>query len=260
MTSADSSPPDRTEWLAIAEAAGEDEGSAASRQQVCHAVAKALAGAGDSLWVVGSIFGGDRVSGASPFQFGDDAVVGLSTVTQIGAQLCSGAITLLEIDNRYGAMALLRQLVEVEYLAWAFAEDHEEAAEWLRSDKETRRRMWQPRHLRERSGNRFRGKDYQFHCELGGHPTPEGGPLLPDHQRLSAFWWWYELAVHGVSVWEYVVVAAARLDYSTHVDNAAEAVGLDQKIRRWREVDLLRSASIDGVRMADEGIGDDNPT
>jgi hypothetical protein len=245
---------DRSEFQAIAQAAGEDEESAASRQKVCHAVAKALASAGDSLWVVGSFFGGDRVSGASPFQFGSDAVVGLSTVTQVGAELCSGAITLLEVDNRYGAMALLRQLVEVEYLAWAFAEDHEVAAEWLRSDKESRRRMWQPRHLRQRSGDRFRGKDYQFHCELGGHPTPEGRPLLPDHQRMSAFWWWYELAVHGVSVWEYVVAAAGQLDCSTHVDSADEDTGLGQKIRQWREVDLLGSASIGGIGMVDKEI------
>jgi len=243
--------PDRSEWQAIAQTAGLDPDAADSRRQVCVALATTLAKAGDSLWVVGSIFGSDRVSGASPFQFGSDAVVGLATVTQIGGELCSGIISLLDLDNRYAAMALLRQLVEVEYLAWAFAEDNEEAANWLRSDKEARRRMWQPRHLRERSGDRFRGKDYQMHCELGGHPTPEGRPLLPDHERMSSFWWWYELAVHGVSVWEYVTAASALADYSTHTDSAARKSGLDLKIKRWRETDRLKDITIGTAHLAE---------
>jgi hypothetical protein len=120
---------DRSEWQAIAQAAGLDDDAAESRRQVCLTVATTLANAGDSLWVGGSIIGGDRVSGVSPFRFGSDAVVGLATVTQIGGELCSGTISLLDLDNRYAAMALLRQLVEVEYLAWAFAEDNEEAAQ-----------------------------------------------------------------------------------------------------------------------------------
>lgn len=44
----------------------------------------------------------------------------------------------------------MRQLVEVEYLTWAFAEDEDEAMRWMRSTKEERMRFWQPRHIRAR--------------------------------------------------------------------------------------------------------------
>jgi|SRR5581483_1204959 len=93
--------------------------------------------------------------------------------------MTTSAAVLLEQDNLYGAAALLRQLVEAEYLAWAFAEDRVEAAAWLRSTNEKRREMWQPKHLRERSGGRFRAIDYAHHCECGGHPTPSAKRLLP---------------------------------------------------------------------------------
>jgi hypothetical protein len=72
---------------------------------------------------------------------------------------------LLDNGNLYAAAALLRQLVEVEYLAWAFAEDDEEAAAWLRSTKEERTKFWQPRltSLGKRSAGRFKGGFLQHH-------------------------------------------------------------------------------------------------
>src|SRR4051812_19922762 len=88
---------------------------------------------GRFLWVGGYMIGGDRVVGRSPFGFGSDTVVGLAIVAQIAGELAAGAALLLEAGNDYSAAALIRQLVEVEYLAWAFAEDEGEAAEWLRS-------------------------------------------------------------------------------------------------------------------------------
>lgn len=235
--------PTRAEWQEVAQVAGQDDDSARSRGEVGEALRDALVSIGDSLWVGGWMIGSDRVTGASPFKFGNDAAVGLATVAQIGGQLCSGVVTLLNIDNRYGAMALLRQLVEVEYLGWTFAEDYDEAATWLRSDRDERLRMWQPRHLRQRSGDKFRGKDYHLHCELGGHPTPEGRSLLPGHERMSSFWWWYELANHGVSVWEYVTAAAPALGYASSVDEVVNTTDIAAKIARWREADLLREIS-----------------
>jgi hypothetical protein len=124
------------------------------------------------------LFGGDRRAGSSPFDFGSDATAGLAAVAQTAGELSAGAILLLDSGNLYGAAALIRQLVDVEYLAWAFAEEQDEAA-WLRSTKEERRNMWQPIKLRKRSGDRFRQKDYGYHCGMGGHPTPQVGPKTP---------------------------------------------------------------------------------
>lgn len=41
--------------------------------------------------------------------------------------------------------------------------------------------MWMPRHLWSKSEGRFGAKDYQDHCERGGHPTPEARFLLREH-------------------------------------------------------------------------------
>jgi len=156
------------------DAALEDQASRAVRAELCRLLGPAFDSAGRSLWVLGSIVGVDRVEGRSPFGFGSDAAVGVAVLAQIAGQLMSGSVRLLDDDNLYGALALVRQLVEVEYLAWAFAEDQEESESWLRSTKDERFGRWQPRHLRERSQGRFRGKDYGYHCELGGHGCGAG--------------------------------------------------------------------------------------
>ncbi|MDO8213468.1 hypothetical protein [Conexibacter sp. CPCC 206217] len=218
--------------------AADDKRSRAARENVCRQLALVFREAGHQLWVYGHLIGGDRVAGDSPFDFGSDGLVGLSTVTQIGGELLSGANALLDQDNSYGAAALIRQMVEVEYLAWAFAEDPDEATTWLRSQRDERLKMWQPRHLRERSQGRFRGSDYRHHCEFGGHPTPTGMVLLPCHARGPAVER-YEIALHGTSAWEYVSVAAERFGYGEQVRSVAEATGLTEAIGAWREDDRL---------------------
>jgi len=110
-----------------------DPAAQESRVGVGRALTTAFREVGRLLWVGGAIIGADRVEGASPFELGSDATVGLATVAQIAGELCAGTMLMLEANNSYGACALLRQLVEVEYLAWAFAEDESEAAAWLRA-------------------------------------------------------------------------------------------------------------------------------
>lgn len=239
----------------LIEGAESNEAGRAARQRVCRVLATTFRQAGQRLWVCGYILGTDRRDGRSPFKFGSDATVGLGIVAQIAGELTSGAVTLLECDNLYGAAALLRQLVEVEYLAWAFAEDQEEATRWLRSTREERRELWQPRHLRARSDGRFRSADYGQHCDRGGHPTPDAMPLLPDHQRRqSAALWWFDLASHGVSAWEYAVEGADHLGYGDELRSAASTHGLRETIACWKHDDPLRDATehVSKMLAADE--------
>jgi hypothetical protein len=211
----------------------EDPPAQDARERLGRALAPALAGAGQVLWLGGWMIGGDRVARRSPFGFGSDATVGLATVAQIGGSLVQGIISLLDVDNKYAAFALLRQMVEVEYLAWAFAEDEEEAANWMRSTREQRMKMWQPRHLRQRSGGLFQVEDYARHCDFGGHPAPESRSLLPDHKNLGPHAAWKEVARHGASTWEYIEAAATRLGYGSHLAGAA----LVALIENWRAID-----------------------
>jgi hypothetical protein len=218
---------DEDEMKAAIVAAGQDEAAASSRRDLCECMAIALEEAGKCLWLCGAVIGSDRVEGVSPFGFGSDATVGLGTVVQIAGELSAGVIALLGQGNRYSAAALLRQMVEVEYLAWAFAEDEEEAMKWLRSTRDERMQFWQPRHIRKRAGNRFRGTDYAGHCEVGGHPTPDGNRLLPTgSQKEPDFFSWNELIFHGLSIWDYTLVAADRLGYGRELRALPQADAL----------------------------------
>lgn len=54
-------------------------------------------------------------------------------VAQIGADLLEAFAALLSGSNHYAGAALLRQVVEVEYLTWAFAYHERDAPAWLNS-------------------------------------------------------------------------------------------------------------------------------
>lgn len=216
----------------------DDDNSRSARVTLGRALGPAFRSVGQVLWVAGDVIGGDRVAGRSPSGYGSDAVVGLGLVTQTAGELCEGITLLLDHGNQYGAAALLRQLVEVEYLAWAFAEDDEEAARWLRSSKDERFQQWQPRHIRERSAGRFRSTDYGLHCEMGGHPTREGGRLLPGHQAWPEFFAWLELAVHGASTWDYVRAGVRRAGYDDTTTSTSTSL-LDSAVNAWRSDDRL---------------------
>jgi hypothetical protein len=128
---------------------------------------------------------------------------------------------------------------------WAFAEDQEEAASWLRSTRQDRQQRWQPRHLRQRSQGRFRGEDYGEHCEMGGHPTPNGvRALLSGDTAFTTEIVVSETANHGVSAWQYLLLAtvvfAQQHDWdpmSLVPDDLAKAVGAAEA--RWRDMDRV---------------------
>jgi hypothetical protein len=218
-----------------------DESANAVRAALCEQIVGALQRLGHVLWIGGYFIGGDRVAGTSPFGFGSDAVVGLATVVQIAGELGRGAVALLGEDNRYAASALLRQIVEIEYLAAAFAAGDQAAMEWLHADRDERRRFWTPAAVRRRSGDRFLASDYWQHCDRGGHPTRDGRMLLPDHEpSINAPLLWVELATHLSNVWTSVTAAlAASAEVAAGVQ-VGEEVG--KAIAGWRSSDELIAA------------------
>lgn len=187
-----------------------DETVTASRIAVCDTIGQALFELGRTLWVAGYITGPDRKAGASPFGFGNDDAVGIATVTQIGGDLSQGATQLLKEGNLYAGAALIRQIVEVEYLAYAFAAQDKKASLWLHADRAERLKFWSPAELRKGS-RRFLNSDYWHHCELGGHPTTRGMSLLPDHVRINSALLWVDLAGHLSSIWKHTAQSTERL-------------------------------------------------
>jgi hypothetical protein len=166
-------------------AAVDDPVQIRTRQDTAKRLSAALTKIGEIAFVSGHILGTDRRDGRSPFGHGNDAVVAVSRLASIASQLTSGSADLIRDGRVYAGSALLRQLVEVEYLAKSFSEDSQQASEWLRSDKPKRMRFFSPRKLREASAGFFRDGDYTWHCEMGGNPVPNSGALLENRNNMG---------------------------------------------------------------------------
>lgn len=173
-------------------------------------LSSALTKSGDLLRTVGWMVGSSNI-GTDAAR--DPSAVSLGYVANTAGSLLRGASLTASDGNTYATAALLRQTVEVEYLAWAFAEDRDEASAWLNSTRQERLGRWQPRHLRERSGGRFRGADYASHCERGGHPTPLGcRALLNGPTEINIEGLIVDALLHGRSTWQYIAAAADEFD------------------------------------------------
>lgn len=128
----------------------------------------------------------------------------ISLILKIGGSLVSGANDLFRSGNAYAASALVRQLVEVEYLAWAFENDQREAAKWIASDKATRYKFFSPAKLRKAAEGKFRSKDYGYHCELGGHPVPGAASLLIKNNTTSQLML-SDMLGHAGRIWDHLI-------------------------------------------------------
>lgn len=192
---------------------------------------------GRALHVSGHIIGEERKNGESPFGHGNDEAVGVATLLQMASHLISASANLLTSGNPYAGSALLRQIVEIEYLAWAFAARSDDAKRWLRSDKQTRMNIFAPRKLREAAGEQFRGKDYIYHCEFGGHPTPVGRQLLKDEHATNQLLL-SDLLGHVAGIWNHFVDWAKRHE-ETMVIFAEYQVTLPTEIKSWYATDPL---------------------
>jgi hypothetical protein len=178
----------------------------------------------------------------------EDFFIALGLLSGTAACLVSGAASLLADGNFYGAAALTRQIVELQYLAWAFENDLDEVKEWYTSTKKDRIEGWTPRRLLKKAGDRFPGKDYGRHCERGGHPTPEGmRDLLYGDVVISSAFGRYEVLTHGYSAWRYAITAVDALCARYGVDpilalpDALDAT--DAAWDRYSEMEKLSEAS-----------------
>lgn len=167
----------------------------------------------------------------------DDASRGIGLAVRIGAALAKGSVDLLRAGNAYAAAALVRQLVEVEYLLWTFADDGEEAARWLHASHSQLDRF-KPGAMRARSGGRFRSEEYRSHCERGGHPHPAGFALLRESNGLDPVRaGWVDLGQHLERGWGSLREALEHEGYGDSLTDAFEEV--EQARARWHERDGL---------------------
>jgi hypothetical protein len=159
-------------------------------------------------------------------------------LVQVAGELSGSTVTLLDAQRTYGAAALVRQLVEVEYLAYCFSTDRALAAQWLTASQDDIRKWFQPAAMRKRSAGVFRDQEYWTHCELGGHPNPRAWVLLPGRTgAVDARWMWLDLAQHLDRLWSFIVDAVAAVDLTSALAECTSSVS--ESFAAWRETDIL---------------------
>ncbi len=178
-----------------------DESLMALRHRLAKFTADTFTEVGNELHAVGNIFGTDRRDGLSPFGNGSDEIVAVSLLFRIAGQLTSAASDLFQDGRPYAAAALVRQMVEIEYLAWAFQSRDKDAERWLRSSRDERENFFSPRKLRAAATGKFRSKDYGYHCELGGHPVPGSSLLLSKDPALGQLLL-FDVLGHTGRIWD----------------------------------------------------------
>jgi len=197
-----------------------------AREDACRVTAAGLANVGETLLVGGWLLR-------------DGAARAIAVLVQVAGELAGSAVTLLDSERTYGAAVLIRQLVEVEYLAYCVSTDSALAEQWLTSSQEDLRRLFQPAAMRGRSGGVFRDEEYWTHCELGGHPNPKARVLLPGREgAVDARWMWADLAQHLDRLWSFVIdaVTAADLGRALPEDSCSEVT---ESLAAWRAADIL---------------------
>src|SRR5580698_6458062 len=86
------------------------------RERVGLKLGATLVGVGQLLHASGHMFGPGRLDGSSERGNGDDETVAVGVLLQVGGELTLAAVHLFATGQNYAASALVRQLVEVEYL------------------------------------------------------------------------------------------------------------------------------------------------
>lgn len=219
---------------AISQAAN-DAAQKAGRVELARFVSQRWSEIGALLHLSGHIIGSDRNNDASPFGHGSDETVAISLLLRIGSQLLSAATDLFLSGRSYAAAALIRQLVEVEYLAWAFETRDSDAECWLRSTEKERLDFFKPAKLRQAAKGRFRSKDYGYHCELGGHPVPKATLLLGEDSVVSQLLLSDALG-HAGRIWDHISDWALSQGEDVILDQMVE---MSRKFREWKSQDLL---------------------
>lgn len=205
----------------------------ALRQSTCDVLAQALATTGAVLWAFG---------------MAEQPRRSVAAAIQMGGETARGAAALLRDSNRYGAAALVRQLLEIEYLLCLFAKDRDEPSKWASMDFDAVRREYQPARMRKRCGDRFRSSEYSVHCQVGGHPRYAAAYVLPEHLRPGPFseqvilaTGWVDLGQHLVQIWKWVEDVLVEYDLGQVGLAKSSLAKAKDAVASWLSADMCAS-------------------
>jgi hypothetical protein len=207
-----------------------DPTAQSAREQYCRSCASAIESCGNVLWAFGLAE--------------EDVRRATAMVLQMAGSLALGSIAMLEAENWYASSALVRQLIETEYLLFRFATDPTEATRWLSATSTEIRRLFGPGAMRKRSDTKFRVEEYAAHCDHGGHPNPRSAYMLPEHSLVPATIplgsfnaKWFDLAQHLERVVR-VMATSVRANGMAHVGLVSQALNdTGAALERWETED-----------------------
>jgi len=171
-------------------------------------------------------------------------IVACSMLLRMAGELTRASAKLLASSQHYAGAALLRQIVEVEYLTWTFKEGHRDPVKWLNSTHRERMEDFTPAQLRKTSHGRFLSRDYQDHCEQGGHPVPFGGHLLSGQNKLGAQLLMVDLITHAWRTWDHVQKWASNFPVVQPIIGAANTK-VFSALKKWGDVDPVYKAMVE---------------
>jgi hypothetical protein len=226
-----------------------DEAYSATRAQYASIVLALLINIEDWL-AIDSWFGGGKVTDTSSREdFGEDftAFRGVAAVVCMTAELAEAAVIMVEKNRYYAAGAVIRQLIECEYLLTLFNEDLDHARRWLESTPGEIRESFTPAKMRRLTGT-FSNEEYWNHCSTGGHPAPNGARLLEklDPRRQS---WPYsaaelatDLGLHLQRIWKAVDTLLVKHHARYERVRADQRRQAEEAWTHWQEADPLVAA------------------
>ncbi len=171
---------------------------------------------------------GKQMSGTLADERTVDDTYAVGCLLQMAGELLLASAGLLSNGQQYAGAALLRQITEIEYLTWAIKEKDRSAIDWLKSTHAQRRKEFGPAQLRRTSKGRFLDKDYQDHCEQGGHPTIRGIPLLGGKNKGIGQLFLVDLLTHSWRTWDQVA------EWAGAFPRASKAVAVRHNKISWR--------------------------
>lgn len=173
----------------------------------------------------------------------------MSTVVCMAAELAEAAVDMAKKSRYYAVAAVIRQLIECEYLLALFNDDLEHARRWRESTPDEVRRSFTPQTMRKLTG--FADEEYWNHCSTGGHPAPKGARLLEklDPRRQS---WPYsgaelliDLGLHLQRIWKAMDALLMKHHARCGRVRADERRQAEEAWSRWLQADPVAEALIE---------------
>ena len=223
----------------------DDAGIVAARFEIIDAAAQCFDTTADYLQTAGWVLR-------------DDVNLATALLARLAGRLTAGIATLLRLSNAYAAAALLRQLIEVEYLAFVGYINDEELKRWYRAEPEELRKQFTPKRMRDASGGLFRDAEYSLHCEVGGHPHPRARMLLPAYSPpFPPEGFLLPDCVHHVHrLWISFRSTLERRDTEKSLLLRCGS-RLDTAIASWKDIEDEAILAFDGIGLAHDAPNDD---